>query len=137
LGPVGSSLANGTTNFRGLVLGDTHRPDPGGRFIQTQKAPAAPPMDIDQLLTNLRRQYGVSSEFAESVRPLLESAARAPKVKRNRLRALVERSFAVEARSLPKVQRVRLREDEPVQLLQSMAELLHGWAPRAWEDNPT
>ena len=93
-------------------------------------------MDIDQLLANLCRQYGVSAKFARSVRPLLESAERSPRSKQIRLRALVERSFAVEARNQPKVSKVRLKEDKPGALLKSLAELLHGWAPRAWEDLP-
>lgn len=86
-------------------------------------------MDIDLLLANLRRQYGVSAKFAKSVRPLLESAARSPAAKRDRLRALVERSFAVEARSQGAVRRVQLAEDKlkPNNLLLSMAELLHSW----------
>ena len=90
-------------------------------------------MDIDRLLHNLRRQYGVSHKFAQSVRPLLESAARAPADKRNRLRALVERSFAVEARSQGKIRSVKIKNDHPDSLLNTVAELLHGWTPGAWK----
>jgi len=86
-------------------------------------------MDIDLLLANLRRQYGVSAKFAKSLRPLLESAARSPAAKRDRLRGIVERSFAVEARTQGAVKRIRLAEDrlKPNHLLLSVAELLHGW----------
>ncbi|HED67121.1 MAG TPA: hypothetical protein ENJ09_16390 [Planctomycetes bacterium] len=85
-------------------------------------------MDIDKTLETLRTHHGVSRSFAARLRPLVERAAACLPEKRQRLLAIVDRSFQAEAR-----RRKRARSSgEPAPELTAVADILHDWKPPIW-----
>ena len=90
-------------------------------------------MDVNRTLFELCLAYRVPSAFGERLRPLLERAASSPPKKRERLLALVERSFAEEARREVREPRPAVHlSPEELSVLGTVAEILRTWNPPAW-----
>ena len=91
-------------------------------------------MNVEHTIDQLCRTYGVARKFGERLRPLLERASECPDAKRERLMALVERSFAEERRRIDaRPQGVAARLSAPERkVLTTVAGILHGWDPPDW-----
>ena len=77
-------------------------------------------------------RFRVSLDFGRRLQPLVERAVRSEPEKQRLLLAMIERSFAEEAR------RVALEkaggEPDDWRVLSTVAGVLHGWNPPAWFD---
>jgi hypothetical protein len=91
----------------------------------------SPPMDVQQTIDRLCRNYGVARSFGERVRPLIERASACEPEKRARLLGLVERSFAEEALRAEKKRAQKLTKRE-FSALKAVADTLHAWDPPSW-----
>lgn len=93
-------------------------------------------MDPTQLIENLCRRHGVPRAFGEKLRPLLRRAQRAEPDARQRILDLVARSFEEESRRCRDeeraTQRMQALPETDRKILQTVASVLHGWAPPAW-----
>jgi len=92
-----------------------------------------PPLDPDRILDELCRRHGVSRTFGERLRPLLDRARESNADARQRILALVERSFAQEAERVRTEARSEARVVER-KMLSSVAAILHDWEPPDWLD---
>ena len=95
-------------------------------------------MNPRRYIEDLCARYGVSPDFGQRLRPLVERAEQCDPEKRDRLLDLVARSFEQEARrarekALPKSPVQALSPTER-KTLSTVASILHQWNPPGWLD---
>ena len=88
-------------------------------------------MNVDDIILDLCRRFGVSKEFGRRLRPLVSRAQKSPSDARKRIMALVERSFAQEANRTQAESACPLPPADR-KLLGVVAGILHRWQPPKW-----
>jgi hypothetical protein len=88
-------------------------------------------LEPGQIIADLCQRFGVSNEFGERLRPLVERAVRSEPDKRRRILDLIERSFDQEARRA-RLQTAQILSVEDKRVLTTVARVLHPWNPPRW-----
>lgn len=94
-------------------------------------------MDPQQFLQRMCDRHGLDTDRSERLLPLIKRALVSPRDVRERILSLVDHSLARQASSQADVSPELVFRDLDEQVLQSVAKMLHTWAPStALDDLP-